>query len=494
VSLGEPYQPCGYHNAVHRLGSLLLALALAAAPGARAQTLPDLGESAQTELTPQQERRIGDSIMREIRRDPDYVGDPEIADYVQQVGFRLVAASPESRRHFEFFVVRDRTVNAFAMPGGYIGVHTGLLLASQTESEFAGVLAHELAHVLQRHLARQFEAQSKATHLSLLAFALSVLAARSSPQAAQAGIVAAQAAPTAIFLNYSRDFEREADRVGYQILEASGYDTAGMPAFFERLQKATRLYENNAPVYVRTHPLTTERIADMQNRQATAPYRQRPDSHEFQLVRAKLRAADGRPEDAVAFFRTALAERRFADEAAVRYGYAAALARARDFKAADAEISALRKTARSHPMYETLAARIKAGAGDLAGAEKILAAAAQAHPDVLAIKYDLAEILQRLGRDKEAVALLDELVKRRSGDPRIYQMLARSYAALDVRTQQHRALAEAYYLQGSVPAAIEQLQLAQTAGDSDFYTLSAIDARLRELKRVQVEELKDRKK
>lgn len=479
---------------MHRLGSLFLALALAAAPGARAQTLPDLGESAQTELTPQQERRIGDAIMREIRRDPDYVRDPEVGDYVQQVGFRLVAASPESRRHFEFFVVRDRTVNAFAMPGGYIGVHTGLLLAAQTESEFAGVLAHELAHVLQRHLARQFEAQAKATHLSLLAFALSVLAASSNPQAAQAGIVAAQAAPAAVFLNYSRDFEREADRVGYQILEASGYDTAGMPGFFERLQKATRLYENNAPVYVRTHPLTTERIADMQNRQATAPYRQRPDSHEFQLVRAKLRAADGRPEDAVAFFRTALAERRFADEAAVRYGYAAALARARDFKAADAEITAVRKTARPHPMYETLAARIKAGADDLAGADRILAAASQTYPDVFAIRLDRAEILQRLGREKEAVALLDELAKRRPADAQLYQLLAKSYAALGARTQQHRALAEAYYLQGSVPTAIEQLQFAQTAGDSDFYTLSAIDARLRELKRIQVEELKERKK
>ncbi len=479
---------------MHRLGSLFLALALAAAPGARAQTLPDLGESAQTELTPQQERRVGDSIMRDIRRDPDFISDPEVADYVQQVGFRLVAASPESRRHFEFFVVRDRTVNAFAMPGGYIGVHTGLLLAAQTESEFAGVLAHELAHVLQRHLARQFEAQAKATHLSLLAFALSVLAASSNPQAAQAGIVAAQAAPAAVFLNYSRDFEREADRVGYQILEASGYDTAGMPGFFERLQKSTRLYENNAPVYVRTHPLTTERLADMQNRQATAPYRQRPDSHEFQLVRAKLRAADGRAEDAVAFFRTALAERRFADEAAVRYGYAAALARARDFKAADAEITAVRKTARPHPMYETLAARIKAGAGDLAGADRILAAASQTYPDFFAIKSDRAEILQRLGREKEAVALLDELAKRRPGDAQLYQMLAKSYAALGARTQQHRALAEAYYLQGSVPAAIEQLQFAQAAGDSDFYTLSAIDARLRELKRIQVEELKERKK
>ncbi len=479
---------------MHRLGSLLAALALVPALGARGQTLPELGESAQTEFTAQAERRIGDAIMREIRRDPDYVADPEVSEYVQQVGFRLVAASPEARRHVEFFVVRDKTVNAFALPGGYIGVHTGLLLTAQSESELAGVMAHELAHVQQRHLARQIEAQSKASSLSLLAFALAVLAARSSPEAAQAGIVAAQAAPAAVYLNYSRDFEREADRVGYQILEASGYDTAGMPGFFERLQKATRLYENNAPVYVRTHPLTTERIADMQNRQAAAPYRQRPDSQEYQLVRAKLRAADGRPEEAVAFFRTALAERRFADEAAVRYGYAAALARARDFKAADAQVRALRKTARPHPMVETLAARVKAGAGDVAGAERILAAAGQAYPDAVAIKFDRAELLQRLGRDREAVSVLDELIKRRPGDVRAYELLARSYAALGARTQQHRVLAEAYFLRGSVPAAIEQLQLAQTAGDSDFYTLSAIDARLRELKRIQVEELKDRKK
>jgi predicted Zn-dependent protease len=481
---------------VHRTTAALVAftLALAPVPGAHAQNLPDLGESASVELTPQAERRIGDQIMREIRRDPDYVADAEVSDYVQQVGFRLVAASAETGRHFEFFVVRDRTVNAFALPGGYIGVHTGLLLTAQTESEFAGVMAHELAHVLQRHLARQIEAQSKVSALSLAAFALALLAARSNPQAAQAGVAVAQAAPAAVFLNYSRDFEREADRVGYQILEASGYDTAGMPGFFERLQKATRLYENNAPVYLRTHPLTTERVADMQNRQATAPYRQRPDSQEFQLVRAKLRAADGRPEEAVAFFRAALAERRFADEAAIRYGYAAALARAGDFKAAEAQIAGVRKTARPHPMYETLAARIRAGAGDLAGAEQILAAAGQAHPDVFAIKLDRAEVLQRLGRDKDAIALLEELVKRRPGDPQLRQMIARSYAALGARTQQHRALAEAYYLQGSLPAAIEQLQLAQAAGDSDFYTLSAIDARLRELRQRQLEELKERRK
>ena len=468
-------------------------LALIPALGGRTQNLPDLGDSAQAELTPQAERRIGEQIMREIRREPDYVDDPEVSDYVGQVGHRLAAATPDTRQAFEFFVIRDRTVNAFALPGGFIGVHTGLLLTAQAEPEFASVLAHEIAHVTQRHLARQVEAQAKASNLSLLALALGILAATSNSQAAQAAIVASKAAPAAIFLNYSRDFEREADRIGFQILDASGYDTSGMPTFFERLQKATRLYDNNAPVYLRTHPLTTERIADMQNRAASAAYRQRPDSQEFQLVRAKLRAADGTPDEAVAFFRTALAERRFVDETAVRYGYAAALARAKNFKAAETEIAAVRKTAR-HPMIETLAARIRLGAGDPAGAEKILVAAGEAYPEVVGIKYERAEVLQVLGRNKEAAVLLAALAKQRPNDPKVYQMLAKSYAALGSRTQQHRALAEAYYLQGSVPAAIEQLQFAQAASDSDFYTMSAVDARLREFKRIQTEALKDRKR
>jgi beta-barrel assembly-enhancing protease len=465
----------------------------APAPSPPAQNLPDLGDSSQADMSPQDERRIGESIMREIRRDPDYVDDPEIRDYVQSIGHRLVAASGETRQEFEFFVVRDKTVNAFAMPGGFVGIHTGLLLAAQTESEFASVLGHEIAHVLQRHMARQYDAQSKISKVSLLGMLLGLLAARSNSQVAQAAIVAGQAAPAAVFLSYSRDFEREADRVGYQLLDGAGFDTAGMPGFFERLQKATRLYENNAPTYLRTHPLTTERIADMQNRQAAAPYRQRPDSTEFQLVRAKLRAADGTPQEAEAFFRTALAEKRFANEAAVHYGYAAAAARAKDWKTAETEIAAARKLSSPQPMFETLAARIKADSGDPAGAEKILAAARATFPDSVSIKLEHAEMLQRLGRNKEAVALLEDLAKGRSREPRIYQMLAKSYAALGQRTQQHRALAEGYLLQGSLPAAIEQLQFAQAASDTDFYTLSAIDARLRELKAQQAQAMKERR-
>ena len=471
---------------------LILVLALLPGVAPRGQNLPDLGERAQSDLTPQAERRIGEQIMREIRRDPDYIDDPEITGYVQSVGYRLVSVSADAREEFTFFVVRDRTINAFAMPGGFIGVHSGLIVGAQSESEFAGVMAHEVAHVTQRHLARQLQAQNQLTPLSLLGLGLAALAARSNPQLAQGALIASQAAPVAAFLSFSRDYEREADRVGYQMLQAGGYDVAGMPSFFERLQKTTRLYDNNAPAYLRTHPITTERLADMQNRVQDAPYRQRPDPIEFQLVRAKLRATEGRPEESVTFFRSALADKRFGEEAPMRYGYAVALARAKDFKTAQTEIAQVRKLGPPHPMYDTLAARVALGLGDAAGAEKILAAAMQNYPDNRAVRLEYAEALQAVGNHKRVVELLGDRMTQRVDEVRPYQLLAKSYAALGRRTDQHRALAEAYYLQGGLAAAVIQLTSAQSAADADFFTLSAVDARLREVRAQQQEEIKNK--
>ena len=493
-TLGEPLKQAGIIDNVKRYSWLILPLAFLPGLAGHAQNLPDLGDTAQADLSPQQERRIGEQIMREIRRDPDYIDDPEITAYVQSVGQRLVAVSVDARQEFTFFVVRDKTINAFAMPGGFIGVHSGLIVSAQTESEFAGVMAHEISHVLQRHLARQLQAQNQLSPLGLIGLGLAILAGRSNPGLAQGALIASQAAPVAAFLSFSREFEREADRVGFQILQDGGYEPVGMSAFFTRLQQNTRLYDNNAPSYLRTHPLTVERIADMQNRAQDAPYKQRPDSIEFQLVRAKLRADEGRPEDAVTHFRTLLAERRFATEAATRFGYAQALLRAKDYPAAEREVGLLRKSGPQNPMFETLATRVRTASGDLPGAEKIIAAAAQVYPDNLGVLYEYAEVLQSVGNPARAIDVLRAILKQRPQDARAYNMIAKSYAALGRRTDQHRALAEGYYLQGGLSAAVDQLALAQKAGDGDFYTLSAIDARLRELRKLQQEEIKEKKK
>jgi beta-barrel assembly-enhancing protease len=472
---------------------LLASLAVLVAAPALAQSLPELGDRMSSALSPALERKVGEQAMRDIRQhDPHFLDDPELNEYINTLGRRLVAAAPDARLDFQFFMMQDNTINAFAMPGGFVGVHTGLLLAAQTEAELAGVLAHEVAHVTQRHLARMLGQQQQMSIPTIAALIVAVLAARSGSDVTQGIIAAAGAGNIQAQLNYTRDFEREADRVGFQILQGANFDVNGIASFFERLQKATRIYENNAPAYMRTHPLTTERIADMQNRAYHAVYRQSPDSLEFHLVRAKLRAEQGAPRDAKAHFADMVRERRYANEAAARYGLALAMSRGRDYAGADAEIGRLRKLVGTHPMVELLAARIRAAKGDQAGARDVLKAALAHDPNYLPLSYALVQSLQALGQHERALQLLDELVRNTPRDPRLYTLQAQSHAALGQRLLQHQAQAEAYYLQGTLSAAIEQLQLAQRSGDADFYQLSSVDARLRELRQLQAEETRKR--
>jgi predicted Zn-dependent protease len=474
-----------------RILATCLSLALLV-PQAPAQTLPELGDTSGALLSPSLERKIGEQAMQQIRHDPAYLDDPELTEYVNELGRRIVAASSDAQQDFEFFLVRDNTINAFAMPGGFVGVNTGLLLAAQTESEAAGVLAHETAHVTQHHLARLLAKQEQMSIPTMAAILLGLLAVRARPDVTQAVIAGASAANVQSQLNYTRDFEREADRVGFQYLQQAGFDVSAMGTFFERMQKATRLYENNAPAYLRTHPLTSERIADMQNRAQNAVYKQSPDSPEFYLVRAKLVAAQGQPREAVAHFQEVVREHRYADEAAAHYGLASAFARARDYSRAAAEAEAARKLIGPHPMVELLAARIRVGQGDQAGARDVLKAALGRTPNYRPLHYAYVEVLQGMGQHQAALAWLADLVKSYPRDARLYSLQAKSYAAAGKRLLHHQALAENYVLQGTLPAAIEQLQLAQKSGDGDFYQLSAVEARLRDLRSQQAEEKRAR--
>ena len=237
-------------------------------------------------------------------------------------------------------------------------MHSGLILAAQSESELAGVLSHEMAHVTQKHLARLMGKQNQAQVTQWLAMAVAILAARSNSDVSQAAIVAGTAAGVQTMLNYTRDFEREADRIGIQTLERAGFDVRGMASFFERMQKFGRLYENNAPGYLRTHPLTTERISDMEHRILQAQYRQVADSPEFQLVRAKLRASQGHPNDAIVDFETQLRERKYLSEASARYGLAVAQMRAKDYAAVDREVNRHAGHRRIRAIHHTVAVQI----------------------------------------------------------------------------------------------------------------------------------------
>ncbi len=478
---------------LHPLASaLILGFGMFSAPPLSvAEGLPDLGEAAQAEFSPAMERRIGESVMLEIRRDPAWIDDPEISSYLNRLGNRLSAQSEESRQEFEFFALRDSTLNAFAMPGGYIGVHSGLILAASSESELASVLAHEISHVTQHHMARLMNKSGQGQVTSLLALAVAILATRSSPDLAMGAAMAGQGAASQNQLNYSRDFEREADRIGLGLLERSGFDIRGMSGFFDRLQKFGRLYENNAPGYLRTHPLTTERLADMGNRIQGRPYKQVTDSLEFELVRAKLRAEEGTSRDAVTEFETRLKDRSFAgSEAAMRYGLALARVRDGDPDAADRELSQLRRLKAVSPMIETFAAQLRLKQGQAPLAVKLLRAAQPRFPQERAITYGLVTSLLEARLPQEAIKVTEDDLLSHPSDARMHALQAKTYALLGKRLQQHRAQAEAYALQGQVPAAVDQLELAQKAGDGNFYEQSQVDSRLREMKKRMADEAK----
>lgn len=463
------------------------------APSAIAEGLPELGEASRSDLPPHVERRIGESIVRDIRlREPAYIDDVEIAAYLNSLGARLTAAMPEAGQSFEFFALRDATLNAFALPGGYIGVHSGLILAAQSESELAGVLSHEIAHVTQKHLARLMGKQNQAQVTQWLALAVAILAARSNSDASQAAIVAGTAAGVQTMLNYTRDFEREADRIGIQTLERAGFDVRGMASFFERMQKFGRLYENNAPGYLRTHPLTVERISDMENRILQAQYRQVADSTEFQLVRAKLRSGQGDPRDAVTDFETQLRERKYLSEASARYGLALAQMRARNYPAVEHELAELRRLKASSPMIDTLATDARKAQGDLSGALKLYREARVRHPRNRALLYGQIDALLANGQPQAALQTATDELQLTPSDAALHGLQAKSYAALGKRLQQHRAQAELYALRGQLVAAIQQLELAQKAGDGDFFEHSQVDARLRELRARQQEEARQK--
>jgi predicted Zn-dependent protease len=230
-------------------------------------------------MTSSAERRLGDRIAREIYRDPDYIDDPVLAEYVQGIWQPLLAAARlrgdlsselDERFAWEIMLGRDRTVNAFALPGGYFGVHLGLIAIVASRDELASVLGHELSHVTQRHISRLMAKQSQQTPWMIGAMILGALAASKNADAGNALLVGSQAVSAQSQLNFSRDMEREADRVGYGVMTQAGFDAQGFVSMFDKLQQASRLNDNGAYPYLRSHPLTTERIADMQTRQALA--------------------------------------------------------------------------------------------------------------------------------------------------------------------------------------------------------------------------------
>jgi beta-barrel assembly-enhancing protease len=483
--------------------ALTLALAVALRPPAVAddlptanQELPTLGEAGAEDLTPLQERQLGEQIMVQVRQDPAYWPDSDATEYLNRIGYELVAASPARHIDFEFFLVRDPMINAFALPGGFIGVHSGLILLAQSESELASVLGHEIGHVQQRHIARMIARQKESMAIAIGSLLLALLASRAGGDAAQAALAVGQGAAIQRQLSFSRDNEREADRVGFDTLVASGYDPRAMEAFFARMQNSTRIYESIAPAYLRTHPMTVERISDIQGRLRSVRSRLRSNSLDFELVRARLRVlqddSNQGAADAETYFTDQIRQNLASNEVAAYYGLALAQLKLKKARSAlDSALSARRGIQASSAILDKMVAEASfQAAHDDDGREAALKLAREATTRfplsrLTAIEY--IDMLQRVGKHRQAIDYLRNQLALTHSDPRYFRMLAVSHAALQEKTLQHQATAEMYVLQGAVPAAVEQLRLARSAADADFYTMSEVDARLRQLN-GQIEE------
>ncbi len=474
-----------------RLALCALLLGGGATPVSALDTrLPDLGNSAGSLMTPKRERDLGKAFMRSVRRSEKVMDDPVLSDYVQSLGQHLVDSSDARGNTYTFFLIDDPQINAFAGPGGYIGIYSGLLLTTETESELAAVLAHEIAHVTQQHLLRAWESTSNLSipNAAILLAAV-VLGATVGGDAAAAAAVGGQAALVQQQINFTRANEKEADRVGIDVLASSGFEPRAMPSFFARMGKANRVYASRLPEFLMTHPVTTSRTADAMGRAEQFAYRQTPEDLRYHLAHINLtqRRID-RPEDAVRELTLMLEDGRYRNELAVRYGIALAEIRAKRFDKAAAQLDRL---VRAQPdTIEFLVARstVDAQLGRHKAALARLGRALINHPGSYALNIAFAETALAAGEPKRAMQQLQAFVNYRSDEPRVYKLLSRAAGELDQEVLGHQYLSEYYYQIGSLKQAIQQIEIATERPGLDFYVSSRLESRLAELREEQDEE------
>ena len=444
--------------------------------------LPDIGDSTGSLLSPEFERRLGQSFLNHVRRHTPIQDDPEIETYIQSIGYRLVANSDNNERQFTFFVINDSLINAFAAPGGIVGINAGVILNSDTESELAAVMAHEVAHVTQKHMARGAEAQSKMSVPMMAAMLGAILVATQNPEAGQAAIVAIQGGAAQAQINFTRGNEQEADRIGMQLLERSGFNPRGMPSFFEKLQKQSR-YTAQAPEFLRSHPLTSSRIADAKARSEVFPINKKyEESTSYEFIRAKLIVISHRdPKDAVKYFEHQIKKEIFPkDVAALSYGHALAMTAVGNYKGARQQLLALLQEQPENSSFLLAIAALETSAGNFNEAFRYYAIMRNLYPDYRPVVLSYTKALLQANRPNEAKEILKHYGKYHEPDLTFYDYLTRAEEESGDSVEAGIANAEYYYLSGEPRIAMERLRYILQQRDlyPDYYQEERIQARM----------------
>jgi predicted Zn-dependent protease len=469
---------------------LTAAAVVMAAPNGYANNpndLPDMGSPAEAMLSAQDEYQIGRMIVRGLRDSDQILEDPEVTEYIQSLGHRLSSQATEGSQRFNFFVVDENVINAFALPGGFIGVNTGLLLETKNESELAGVVAHEIAHVTQRHIARSIAEQSKNSLVSTAAMLAAILlgaAAGGGGDAAMAGVAAAQSLMIQQQISFTRSNESEADRVGLGILASAGFDPNGMPAFFETMSRHAGSRDFNIPEMLRTHPVTSGRIAETKERANQLTVEPLPETMTYALMKERLRVLStpsGR--DPREYYAAIIGNEPDATPAQV-YGRGLALMMAGEAAKAVPIFQRLRDANPSVTQYHTALgqAQLLANQGDASLAT--LKRARELFPRNVAVTVRYAESLMRLGDARRAHEILLDLFNVVPPTPEQARLTALAANAAGDVADSYYYMSEYHLMSGDLPLAMNQLQLALAVPKISPVQRARFEARLEEVQQA----------
>lgn len=471
----------------------LLALITCLAAGAQTDRidLPDMGNSAENFLSDGEEQKYAEAIIMQMRAYEVLVDDPLIAGYFEDMGYRLVSASDKPDQPFTFVVLNEDRVNAFAAPG-VVALHSGLILKADTESEVAGVLAHEVAHITQLHLYRTLENSQRMTIPIALGMLAIALAGGGSGEAITGALASGQAMAQQMMINFTRANEIEADRVGITTLSLAGYDPQGMVEFFDKMGRISRAAGEGPPEFLRTHPVSVNRIAEAKNRAAHMPSPEVTDGLNFHLAQARLRAlVEKKPNDAIAWFRDRIDEQNSEVQLmAHQYGLAIALQRKREFEEARRLLGHLLDANPAHLAFQLQVADLDMDDGREEEAIERLAGLYHTFPGNHAISVQYAEALLQ-DEDPQRAETAGEILRQqrlqRPDDPRLHELFAKSANIAGNEVRASEALAESYFFRGGVKEAMEQLEMLTRRDDLDYYQRARVTARLEEMRIIMGE-------
>lgn len=452
-------------------------------------TLPNLGGSGGGLFSSQQENEIGHQVLRSLRKSGALLNDTLTLDYLHTLVYRLVPSAPLDDRNLTTIVINDPQVNAFAVPGGIIGVNGGLFVHAQTEQEFAAVLAHELGHLSQRHFARQLEREKSDMPWTVAGIITGfILAAVTNSDVGIATIAGTQAASVQKMLHYSRENEREADRVGLQILADSGFDPRAMPKMFEELLRESRIQGTQLPEYLSSHPVTESRIADTRNRAEQYPRRKYQDSLEYHLVRSRMMVyfADS-PDAAVRQFQARVDDASKGGSQPLRYGLAVALIQDGQPQKAMPILQRLLSENPNRITYEVTLGNAELKAEEPEAAYNRLSNALSRNPGNLPIMAELAKVDMLDKRPEEAALLLRHLTADHPQDAFLWQSLADAEGKSGNIVEVHLARAQYDLLMGNPQSAMLQLRQALAKAGDNGPVRDIIQQRMEEARKLQRE-------